>query len=207
MGQDHRKSRRGDFDMSDAPQEPHTEFDAKETALVNHLMQQLASSLWNSNGASKEQRTAIFDAAMKRLFLIGPKGPIEGMLAVQMIATHEAAMECLRRAMLPDQLGQAREANLRNAARLMGIYERQAATFDPQRRKGQQNITVKYIHVAEGAQAIVGDVSTGSKEESNKNPLIRDTRSEDRLSLFSGSIDSVERIERVERPLAKGRRK
>jgi hypothetical protein len=66
---------------------------------------------------------------------------------------------------------------------------------------------VKYIHVAEGAQAIIGDVSTGSKEESKKNSLIRDTRSEDRLSLFSGSIDSVERIERVERPLAKGRRK
>src|SRR4051812_47248380 len=34
---------------------------------------------------------------------IGPRDVVEGMLAAQMVATHEAAMECLRRAALAEQ--------------------------------------------------------------------------------------------------------
>src|SRR5215212_9804910 len=38
---------------------------------------------------------------------IGPRDVVEGMLAAQMVATHEAAMECLRQAALAEQTSPA----------------------------------------------------------------------------------------------------
>ena len=97
--------------------------------------------------------------AITRLTGIKPQRPVETMLAMQMIATHEAAMECLRRAMLADQTVEGRDLNLKHATRLMSVYERQVAALDKHRGKGQQNVTVKHVHVAEGGQAIVGNVT------------------------------------------------
>lgn len=68
-------------------------------------------------------------------------------------------MDCLRRAMLANQTAEGHDQNLKHAAKLMGIYERQVAAFDKHRGGGQQNVTVKYVHVAEGGQAIVGNVT------------------------------------------------
>ena len=73
---------------------------------------------------------------------VKPEGAIEEMLAVQMVATHEAAMECLRRAMVDGQTIQARDMNLKHAAKLMALYERQIAALDRHRGKGQQSVTV-----------------------------------------------------------------
>ncbi len=46
-----------------------------------------------------------------------PHDEIEAMLAVQMVATHAAVMECFRRAMARDQIFQARQGNLTKVAR------------------------------------------------------------------------------------------
>ena len=46
---------------------------------------------------------------------IKPADEIEGMLAVQMIAAHNASMECYRRAMIEEQSFEGRKENL-NAA-------------------------------------------------------------------------------------------
>ena len=97
-----------------------------------------------------------------------PEGAIEEMLAVQMVAIHEAAMECLRRAMIDGQTIDGRDMNLKHAAKLVALYERQIAALDRHRGKGQQSVTVKYVHVAEGGQAIVGAVSTGGRARSAK---------------------------------------
>ena len=98
-------------------------------------------------------------SAVNRMKDIKASGPIESMLAVQIVATHDAAMECLRRAMLEDQSPQGRDLNLKHATKLMGLFERQLAALDKHRGGGQQNVTVKYVHVAEGGQAIVGNVT------------------------------------------------
>jgi hypothetical protein len=94
---------------------------------------------------------------------IDARDPVEGMLAPQMIATHQAAMECLRRSALQEQTSEGRDLNLKNATRLMSLYERQMAALDKHRGRGQQNVTVKHVHVAEGGQAIVGNVAHADK--------------------------------------------
>lgn len=92
---------------------------------------------------------------------ISPESDIEGMLAAQMIGTHNAAMECLRRAMLPNQTIEGRDQNLKHAAKLLSIYAQQMGALDKHRGKGQQKVTVEYVNVESGGQAVVGNVETG----------------------------------------------
>jgi hypothetical protein len=89
------------------------------------------------------------------------------MLAVQMVATHQAAMECFRRAARPAQTVEACEMNLRHAAKLTATYLRQLEALDKHRGKGSQTVTVKYIHVAADVQAVVSALSAGTSAEPN----------------------------------------
>lgn len=76
---------------------------------------EVLSSLWLPVEYSSEERARRLDAAMEALKDIAPKDGQEGMLAAQMVATHSAAMECLRRAMIPTQLHAGRDMNLKHA--------------------------------------------------------------------------------------------
>ena len=93
---------------------------------------------------------------------IAPESGIETMLAAQMVGTHLAAMECLRRAMIPGQGPQSRSAALMQAQRLMSLYAKQLDALDKHRGKGQQSVTIRHVHVASGGQAIVGHVERGT---------------------------------------------
>ncbi len=69
--------------------------DCLNTMLANQAMQ----TLWLEQLDASERdrkRSATVDA----LVGIGPKDELEGMMAAQLIAAHNAAMECYRRAML-----------------------------------------------------------------------------------------------------------
>lgn len=50
-------------------------------------------------------------------------------------------MQCMRRAMLEGQIFEGREQNLKQAAKLMGVYHWQLAALDKHRGKGQQELT------------------------------------------------------------------
>ena len=51
----------------------------------------------------------------------------------------------------------------------MSIYTRQVEVLDKHRGKGQQKVTVEYVNVEPGGQAIVGHVETG-KPKRRKGP-------------------------------------
>lgn len=99
-----------------------------------------------------------------------PEDELEGMLAGQMIATHTAAMECLKRSMLPNQTIEGRDMNLRHAGKLLNTYVRQVEVLDKHRGKGQQQVTVKYVNVESGAQAVVGNVQTEARSPKSDGP-------------------------------------
>jgi hypothetical protein len=92
-----------------------------------------------------------------------PADGLEGMLAIQMVGTHHAALECLRRAALPEQTFAGRDMNLKHATKLMVLYNQQVAALGKHRGKGQQKVTVEHVYVAPGGQAIVGNVEAGSR--------------------------------------------
>lgn len=64
--------------------------------------------------------------------------------------------------MIREQTLVGREQNLKHAAKLMTLYARQIDALNKQRGKGQQKVTVEHVHVAAGAQAIVGNIEAGA---------------------------------------------
>lgn len=140
------------------------------------LLDQLVQTLRTGVG---EGAVDAVEALMALLTAIGPKDGVEGMLAAQMVATHEHAMECLRRAMVSGQSFEGRDLNLKHATKLLQIYARQVEALDKHRGKGQQKITVEHVTVEAGGQAIVGNVQAG---EQGKTPALTDERSSEALS-------------------------
>lgn len=124
-------------------------------------LRELMDTIWVSPSASPEERNALLVKAIDMFNDFKVEDGIEGMMAVQMIGTHHAIVECLRRAMIPDQPLNAQKVCLSQAERLMGLYARHLAALDKHRGRGQQNITVKHVNVASGGQAIVGNIDTG----------------------------------------------
>lgn len=92
---------------------------------------------------------------------IEPKDEFEGMLAAQLLASHNAAIECYRRAMLPEQTFEGRKENLSQANKLSRTHAVLVEALNRHRGKGQQKVTVEHVHVHKGGQAIVGNIQAG----------------------------------------------
>ena len=133
------------------------------------LVTQVGNSLWLKN-SDPEERARQIDAAITTMVGMKPRDELEGMLIAQLIASHNAAMECYRRAMLAEQSFEARRENLNQAHKLSRTYAALTDALDRHRGKGQQRITVEHVNVHAGGQAIVGAVSPGdgSSRQSKK---------------------------------------
>lgn len=83
------------------------------------------------------------------------------MLAAQLLASHNAAMECYRRAMIAEQTFEGRKENLNQANKLSRTHTTLLEALNHHRGKGQQKVTVEHVHVHNGGQAIVGSVEGG----------------------------------------------
>jgi hypothetical protein len=105
------------------------------------------------------QELKSFDIAAAALHGIGPKDELEGMLAVQMVAAHTMAMECLKRAALPNQVDLGVEVNVNRGTKLMRTFASLTEALSRYRGKGEQKMIVEHVHVHKGGQAIVGPVS------------------------------------------------
>ncbi len=134
--------------------------------LAQRLVNQVYETLWLPAELSEEERLQHIQAAIAALRGIKPQDEVEGMLATQMVATHAAAMECLRRSMIPEQSFKGRDNNLQHAAKLLSIYTKQLETLNKNRGKGQQKITIEHVNVESGGQAMVGhfEADAGAKQ-------------------------------------------
>lgn len=134
----------------------------------NVLINQAISSLWlkNSDQSARDVQVAATVAALAG---IKPRDELESMVAAQLIAAHNATMECYRRAMIGEQTFDGRKENLNQANRLSRTYATLLEALNRHRGKGQQKVTVEHVHVHEGGQAIVGAVSTPGGGGADKN--------------------------------------
>ena len=136
--------------------------------LSQQLINQVYKTLWMPAELSDEERLQNIQSAIAALRGIKPQDEIEGMLATQMVATHAAAMECLRRSMIQKQSFDGRDNNLRHAAKLLSIFAKQIETLNRNRGKGQQKVTVEYVNVEPGGQAMVGQFEATAKRRKKK---------------------------------------
>ena len=123
----------------------------------NALIDQTLNSLWLTK--DEEERLKQFSAVAWGLKGIAPKGEIEAMIAGQLIASHNAAMECYRRAMGPEQSFEGREDDFDYAGKLSRTHAALLEALDRIDGKGHQTVTVEHVHVHPGAQAVVGVVA------------------------------------------------
>lgn len=174
------------------------------------LLNQTLDSLWIQNSDSAEydrQITATFAA----LVGISPKDELEGMMAAQLVAAHNAAMECYRRAMIGQQSFEGRRENLNQANKLSRTWAILLQALNHHRGKGQQKVTVEHVHVHAGGQAVVGMLETpggGDRAKSEEQPHAKQIAHAPEPALRSPDSER-ERVpvpRHAERPLPDARR-
>ncbi|WP_171070029.1 hypothetical protein [Methylobacterium terricola] len=89
---------------------------------------------------------------------VRPENEIEGQLAVQMAATHHLAMRCLSQAATTDNPARMEAAGTL-ATKMLRTYTTQIEALAKLRRGGAQTVRVEHVHVYQGGQAIVGNVT------------------------------------------------
>jgi hypothetical protein len=116
-----------------------------------------------------------FNAALAVIDGVRPQDEIEAMLAAHMAVTNLALLELVARtrdaiAGHPYQGDGIKRldvlGNLTN--KFMRTYTMQVEALARKRRKGEQNVTVKHVHVHAGAQAVVGLVNHRARRGARK---------------------------------------
>lgn len=140
-----------------------TEHPELAQSLLRHCMKAL-----RANEASDE-----YPANDERMFMVSivhemkPRDAFERMLAVQVAATHVAAIRSakwLGNAETVDQV----KAHYSGYSKLTRAYTAQMEALRKHRNGGKQTVTVQHVNVADGGQAIVGNVDTGGRSAHEK---------------------------------------
>ena len=128
----------------------------------SHLLDQVIQTFKGTvsrDGADYDKVAAAANNAMAILSGIHPQDEIEGMLAVQMISTHNLAMDAMQRAMLGGQTFEGRKANTAHATKMLKMFIMQVETLRKYRTGVPQKMIVGRVNVSEGGQAIVGTIN------------------------------------------------
>ncbi|MEO5375645.1 MAG: hypothetical protein H7840_15475 [Alphaproteobacteria bacterium] len=117
----------------------------------------LALNLYLQSKRSAQSRELDVNASLAAVDAIGPRDSIEAMLAVQMVATHNAAMTLLSRVAVQQPTIQVADSVVNRAGKLMRVFTEQVNTLTRYRTSGKQQVTVTHVNVtADRAAVAVG---------------------------------------------------
>jgi hypothetical protein len=107
-----------------------------------------------------------FNAALAVIDGVRPKDEIEAMLAAHMAVTNIALLELVARTRSSIAGHQCQGNGIKRldvlgnlTTKFMRTFTMQVEALARKRRKGEQNVTVKHVHVHAGGQAVVGNVN------------------------------------------------
>ena len=89
---------------------------------------------------------------------IAPRDAIEAMLVAQMVSVHVMAMRCAQHLAHSGELAQ-HDSHARALGRLARTFAAQIEALSRHRSRGEPGITVQNVSVADGGNAIVGNVT------------------------------------------------
>ena len=121
-------------------------FKTDDVAMVYKYLNQLAAL---ETDTSPIEKTNNLNANLAFIADMEPADHAEILLLFQMLGVHNKAMELLTSSDPKDTHA---------ASRLLSLYQRQIDALTRYKKKGQQKITVERVTVADGGQAIVGNV-------------------------------------------------
>lgn len=126
-----------------------------------------------SSNLSPEAKELAVNAMLATVAGVQPQNEMEGVLAVQMAATHQTAMTLLARVEQVEHIP-VLESYGNMAVKLLRISREHAGALTKLRRGGNQTVRVEHVHVHSGGRAIVGTVSDpggrGSDSKSDNQP-------------------------------------
>jgi hypothetical protein len=93
---------------------------------------------------------------------VGPRDGVEAMLAVQMAATHAAAMRMLQRAALDQPNIEVYDSLVNRATKLLRTYTMQVEALKRYRSAGEQRVVVQHQHVNVTADRAAVQVNGGA---------------------------------------------
>jgi hypothetical protein len=134
-------------------------FGTKSYDVIRHILKQADYVALEPSWSGSQ----ILDLNFSMLADIGSKDLLEGLLAAQMVGTHNLAMQFLARAVLKDQTVDGVNMNVDRANKLLRTFALQMEALKRYRGKGEQRVIVKHVNVHEGGQAIVGAISHSGK--------------------------------------------
>ena len=144
---DHPDLEQGEQLMSDAFGVPDRD------AMYGLLRQLLRASV--SGGEPDATNLAFMLSMMESL---KPRDSIEAMLAAQMVSVHVMAMRCAHRLANADDIAR-QDSAARAFGRLARTFPTQIEALDRYRNKAEPAVTVQNVSVADGGNAIVGNVT------------------------------------------------
>jgi hypothetical protein len=119
-------------------------------------------------GCNKDNQQKILDHALVSINDIKPKDAVEAMLASQMVATHNAAMQNLARAsgLLNSKIYKEIELGSKAfnvANKLSRTYTMQIEALQRYRGKGAQKMVIEHVNINSGGKAIIGSIDSNKK--------------------------------------------
>jgi hypothetical protein len=123
----------------------------------------LLGQLANAGSKGREIDVGNVNFMLAIIHGIKPRDQIEVMLAAQMAAVHMATITFARRLAHVDNIQQQDSAE-RAFNKLTRTFTTQMEALKRYRTGGEQKVTVQHVTVAEGGQAIVGNVTQGRRE-------------------------------------------
>ena len=135
----------------------------EKTQLSSALLTQVVMAGYNNNNQQE-----ILDNTLVSINDIKPKDAVEAMLASQMVATHNAAMQNLARAngLLNSKVYKEIELGSKAfnvANKLTRTYTMKMEALQRYRGKGAQKMVIEHVNVNSGGQAIIGNIETDKK--------------------------------------------
>jgi hypothetical protein len=96
---------------------------------------------------------------------------LEKMLAHQLAVAHKLVMEQMGQACY-EQNARDQTKRLNAAARCMAVYQQGLLALHKIRQNGQQRITVQYVNVSHGSQAVIGNIERDTVVNVEPKPAI-----------------------------------
>ena len=134
-----------------------------DTLISAYASQVMNTSILGLTEMSDQRREFVAQSTLSMLEDIEPKGGLETMLAVQMVAVHNMSMEVSRRVLLEEQSPDGIDRNINRSVKLMRTFVAQMEALKKYRIGGKQTIQVQHVNVNEGGQAVVGNIQGGGE--------------------------------------------
>lgn len=125
------------------------------TDLPDAMVRDLLECLWLPPYLPEDEQRKRIREAVRLLEGLRPRDELEGMLAVQMVATHFAAVQTLQHAVNPGLISSKRNDTLKQAEKLMSLFTRQVETLNRSRAKAAQKITLEHEGGEPRGQAVL----------------------------------------------------